>query len=245
MSQTTTKSGSRTYDWKGEKFPSVTTVISKGLPKPALIKWAGNLVAKNAIEDAEIWMGMSGEDAFAYLSSMPETRRTSSANLGSTIHAAADAFSNGREYKAISPQAQAYVDGFKKFTDDWKPKFLITETPVFSRQHRYAGTLDSVVRIGRTNWIFDIKTGSRVYPEVALQLAAYAHAEFIGIDGTREEPLPEIRKGAVLHLTPNGYHLIPVRIDLEVFEAFLSVKDVHDWSAALSKVVLRPELEKS
>ena len=244
MPQITTKSG-RYYEWNGEKFPSVTTILSKGLPKPGLIRWAGNLVAQTAINDVETWMSMSDEDAYTYLSAQPDKRRNSSANLGSVIHAAAEAFSKGEEYKAISPIAQSYVNGFKKFVTDYKPKFLKTECPVFSRTHGYAGTLDSLVRIGRTTWVLDTKTGNRVYPEVALQLAAYAHAEFVGVDGRTEEPLPLIKKGAVLHLSPNDYQFIPTRIDEEVFDAFLSVKDVFHWDYELSKVVLRPEIKKS
>lgn len=246
MTQITTKSG-RHYEWNGEKFPSVTTILSKGIPKPALIKWAGNMVARIAVEDVEHWMSLSDEEAIAYLAGQPDARRNSSANLGSVIHAAAEAYSKGEEYTPktpISDKAAAYVQGFKNFVADKKPKFLATEAPVFSRTHSYAGTLDSIVRIGRTNWILDTKTGNRVYPDVALQLAAYSHAEFIGVDGKTEEALPIIKKGAVLHLSENDYQFIPTRIDEEVFEHFLSVKDTYYWTEQLSKVVLRPEIRE-
>lgn len=243
MTQVTTKSG-RYYEFKGQKYPSVTTILSKGIPKPGLIKWASRLVATGAIEDAEMWMGWPDEEAHAYLSGLPDAKRNSRANIGSTVHAAAEAFSLGRPFRAIDEEAQSYVNGFEEFVRDFKPKFLHTEAPVFSRTHTYAGTLDSVVRIGRTTYVLDTKTGKRVYPEVALQLSAYAHAEFIGKDDGTEVPLPSIKKGAVLHLFPDGYAFIPTRIDEEVFEAFLSVKDVFHWDFELSKVVLRPQIVK-
>lgn len=245
MTQITTKSG-RYYELGEERFPSVTTILSKGIPKPGLIKWAGNMVARVAISDAELWMGMSDDEAYAYLSGQPDAKRNISANLGSVIHAAAEAYSKGEEYTPktpISEKARAYLNGFKRFVQDKKPKFLYTEAQVFNRTHRYAGTLDSIVRIGRTNWLLDTKTGARVYPEVALQLAAYSHGEFIGING-EEIPLPNIQKGAVLHLSENDYQFIPTRIDEEVFDAFLSVKDVFHWDYELSKVVLRPEIRQ-
>ncbi len=240
MAQITTRDG-RYYTWNGEKYPSVTTILSKGIPKPGLIKWAGNFVAEGAVRDFEHWGGMDDEEAIQYLSGLPDRRRNSSANLGSSIHAAVDAVANNRELKPISPQAQGYVNGFMQFVQERRPKFLLTEVAVFNRTHRYAGTLDIVARIGRTNWVIDTKTGARVYPEVALQLSAYANAEFAGREGGIETELPVIGKGAVLHLTPGGYEFIPTRIDGEVFDTFLSVKDVHKWDTELSKLVLRPE----
>lgn len=244
MTQVTNKSGSRYYEWKGEKFPSVTTIMSKGIPKPGLIKWAAKIVAAGAVERVEVWAGMPDDAAIAYLSGIPDEKRNSSAVRGSIIHSAAEIHSNEGEAKVINPEEQAYLDGFIQFRNDWNPKYLLTEQAVFNRTYGYAGTLDSVVRIGRTVWCLDTKTGNRVYPEVALQLAAYSHAEFIGRDGDIEEPMPAIKKGGVVHLFPGGYSFIPVRIDDEVFEAFLSVKDVFHWDYGLSGTVLREPLTK-
>ena len=244
MKKVTNASGSRYYEWDGRQFPSVTTILSKGIPKPGLVKWASRLVATGAVERTEIWAGMPDDQAIEYLSKIPDEKRNTKANLGSVIHAAADSHSNEREHKEISPEAQEYMDGFTQFREDWNPKYLYTEQPVFNRTYGYAGTLDSIVRIGRTIWILDTKTGNRVYPEVALQLAAYSHAEFVGRDGGIEEPLPVIKKGGVVHLFPGGYSLIPVRIDDEVFDAFLSVKDVFHWDYGLSGTVLKEPLKK-
>lgn len=243
MAQITTKDG-RYYTWEGEKYPSVTTILSKGIPKPGLIRWAGNFVAEGAIRDFSHWSEMPDEEALAYLSGLPDKRRNSSANLGSVIHGAVDAVANGRALKLdISEQASAYVNGFMQFVKDKKPKFLLTETAVFNRTHRYAGTLDIVCKIGRTVYVVDTKTGNRVYPEVALQLAAYKNGEFVGREGGDTVSLPNISKGAVLHLKPNDYSLIPARVDDEVFETFLSVKDVFRWDQGLSKIVLREPME--
>ena len=54
---------------------------------------------------------------------------------------------------------------------------------VYSRTFGFAGTLDAICTIAGRRGLLDIKTGrSGVYPEVALQLAAYAHADFCVID---------------------------------------------------------------
>ena len=239
MTQITTKNG-RYYEWNGEKYPSVTTILSKGIPKPGLIKWSARFVAEAAVLQQDQWMDKSDGEAVEYLAGLPDNRRNSSASLGSSIHAAAEAVAQGNPIRDDLPDAaKPYIRGFERFVEDFRPAYLHTETAVFNRSHGYAGTLDSVVRIGRTVWVLDTKTGNRVYPEVALQLAAYSRAEFIGKEGGEEVAMPKIKKGGVLHLFQNGYSLIPVRIDDEVFDAFLAVKDVHYWSEQLSKVVMR------
>lgn len=228
------------YEWDNTRFPRVTTILSKGIPKPGLIRWSGRFAAQAALDRIEEWAGLPNDEAVDLIAGTADAYRNTSANKGTSIHAVIDAYADGREYKEQTPEAQTYVNGFFKFVEDFKPTFLCTEQSVFNRTHGYAGTLDGIMRIGRTNYIFDTKTGNRIYPEVALQLAAYRNAEFIGRQGTGEElPLPPIRKGAVLHLGPNTYSLVEVRIDEEVFDAFLSVKDVYYWSEGLSKLVLR------
>lgn len=239
MTQVTTRDG-RYYEWNGEKYPSVTTILSKGIPKPGLIKWSARFVAEGAVRQLDEWVEKSDTEAIEFLAGLPDRRRNGSANLGSSIHAAVDAIANGRELvRPITPIAQPYVDGFNKFVEDFKPKFLLTEQAVFNRTHRYAGTLDIVARIGRHTYVIDTKTGNRIYPEVAMQLAAYANGEFVGREGGEEVAMPKVTKGAVLHLSPNGYNLVPARIDDDVFNTFLSVKDIFQWDFELSKLVLR------
>jgi hypothetical protein len=242
MTQITTKNG-RYYEWNGERYPSVTTVLSKGIPKPGLIRWSARFVAEAAVKQFDEWEGMKENAAIEYLAGFPDRRRNSSANLGSTIHAAAEAISKGEPLREDIPEnAKPYLVGFEKFVTDFGPRYLYTETAVFNRTFGYAGTLDSIVRIGRTAWVLDTKTGNRIYPDTALQLAAYARCEFIGREGGEEVAMPPIKKGGILHLFPNGYSLVPVRIDDEVFDAFLAVKDVYYWSEELSKVVMREPL---
>lgn len=243
MKKIDTKDG-RYYELNGDKYPSVTTIISKGLPKPALISWAGKFVAETAVFD-ETWLDMDTEQAVAYLSGAPDRKRNKSANLGSSIHAAAEAYALGQPLKkAITEQAQSYVNGFQKFLLDFSPRYLYTEATVFSTVHRYAGTLDALVQIDRTIWIIDTKTGNRVYPDTALQLAAYANADLIVPQSGEPVNLPSIRKGGILHLSPDNYSFIPTRIDDEVFNTFLSVKDLWRWSFELANVVMREPIVK-
>jgi len=86
--------------------------------------------------------------------------------------------------------------------------------------------------------LVDVKTGTRVYPEVCLQLAAYAAADFIGRPDGTEQLLPGLQAGAVLHLRPGGYRLLSVPIGRAVLEAFLSALAVFRFATDLAPTLL-------
>ena len=153
-------------------------------------------------------------------------------------------------------------------------KFVATEFQVYNRTQKYAGTGDAIVEIpyarlldlahgnpalvpwtpreGRevVTLIVDYKSGGDVeegkgiYPEVALQLAAYAKAEFIGLPNGREVPIPELDGAAALHVQAKGWRFVPVdALREEVFTSFLYVREVFRWREELSKEVLGTALE--
>lgn len=92
--------------------------------------------------------------------------------------------------------------------------------------------------------IIDFKSGKAVYAEVALQLAPYARAEFVGAsDGLTELPMTRPDAGAVLHLRPDGsYQLRLVRIDDAIFDAFLFAREVFRFREETARTVLLQDL---
>jgi len=50
---------------------------------------------------------------------------------------------------------------------------LFAEKPLVSEEYKYGGTADIVAVIDGTLTLLDLKTGSAIYPEMAIQLAAY------------------------------------------------------------------------
>lgn len=136
------------------------------------------------------------------------------------------------EYPAeITTRMQSFVE----FVNDFRPRFLATETSVFSR-HGYAGTLDAIVDIYvvppgelTPRWVtvcVDWKSGKGIYEEVGLQLSAYARADFIGLPDGTALPLPKCEFAAVLHLTPKGYRFKWVDVSDAVYAVFLNVCEV-------------------
>ncbi len=236
-----TKSG-RVSTYKDQDYPSVTSILKAGLPKPALINWAARVTAEEAMRSLDKLKDMEFAKGVTLLSKTHERVRNTRANEGTSIHARAEAYQKGTPFRPLSAETAPYIEQFDRFLYDFRPVFLKTEQTVYSNKYRYAGTLDSEVEIDGVRYALDIKTGKRIYPDVALQLVAYDRADFAVVDGV-ECPVIPAKKGIALNLRPDGYDAIPVRLDEEVFDAFLAVYDVWTWVNDTSKSVLGPAKE--
>jgi hypothetical protein len=239
---TTTNRG-RTYLWRDETFDSVTTIIGGGVPKPALKAWGEKLVAETAFDKLDIWKGMTREEAVDWLKRSPFRETDRAAVQGSDIHDWAEKYVLGHapDIDSLPLLQRPYAQGFLQFLADWEPEYEMTEATVYNREYGYAGTCDFLARIRRQQLglvLGDYKTGKGVYGEVAMQLAAYRHAEFVGLPDGTEHPMPTVDRCAVLHLTPKGYELIPVRADQEAFEFFLYAQQIRIFCEAVSRQVL-------
>lgn len=234
----------RTYLWGDETFLSVTTILSRGVPKPALVGWAAKSVAEFAIDNLAAVTALrdTADDgrqaAVDLMKGAPNRNRDKAAALGTAIHEAAEAYSLGHALRAGDPQVDKYVGQFAAWCDDFAPDFHASEVTVFNRAHQYAGTLDAVVDIAGERWLVDYKTGKDVYAEVGLQLAAYRYAEFIGCDNGTELEMPEVDRAGVLHLGANGYRFLPVRTESPVFGAFLAAQQVQRFIDELADSVV-------
>lgn len=180
--------------------------------------------------------------AVQFLKGLPYAKRDRAANLGTEIHAAIELLAQGKPMPDWPLPVRPHMEQFERFVADYDPEWIASEASVYSRSQAYAGTLDAIVRIGGLLYLFDAKTGKGIYPEVALQLAAYRHAEFIGLPDGNEEPMPQVDGALALHLTADGYRLIEVDTGPEVFNAFLYAREVFRWAEELSKRVIGGEL---
>lgn len=245
----TLPSGKRWYDWRGERYWSVTTIISQGVPKPALLPWGIRSVAEGACDLANELPALVAKDreaAVKMLKGLPYAHRDRAADLGTLIHATIEAHRLGKPMPPPPADVAGHMRAFERFLTDFAPEYLATEAPVFSRTQKYAGTLDAIVRLrlplGEEGvYILDVKSGKNIYPETGLQLAAYRHAEFIGLPDGDEQPMPESVGALGLHLTATGYRLIEVRADQEVFQTFLYVREVFRFLESTSKTILGTE----
>lgn len=238
------------YYWNGEgPFPSVTTVLNDVLAKHALIKWKSQEVARAIFRDSKGFFGdgwSNGEDAAVkWALARADEQRDQAARLGSSIHLLADL-----QARQAPEAAEKAVEGFQvsdeeiPYLEAWKGFLAFLEAQgarIVSSEHMvwssvgYAGTYDLILEWDGQMWLVDIKTSKGIYPDYALQLAAYGHAEQIILEGSPVGfPMPKIDRYGVLHLRPDaypgtGYRLWEYPLDDEDYYRFISVLDLYLW----------------
>lgn len=240
------------YKLDHKRVDGVTTIIKGGLPAPALIHWAANSVAQYVVEhfdEVEQAVALRPDTAYYHLKQTPWEDRDAAANRGTEVHRYAEAIVNGTPMDDPPEELVGHIDALAQFLIDWQPQFAHLEVVVGSREYRYMGTADFIGYIPSLGFVLgDYKTSrSGVYPETALQLAAYRYAEFIvAADG--EVPMPEVDGCVAVHVTGEGYEVIPIVADEETFASFLYVQQVHEFQKRakllLGEPLVPPSLEE-
>ncbi|TDC92343.1 hypothetical protein E1161_13290 [Saccharopolyspora aridisoli] len=248
--QTLNRSGSRFYvdpDDSSKKAPSVTSIVAM-LPKPFLTSWAAKLTAENAIDHLGSIVDLALTDragAIDYMKRAHRRNTQAAADIGTEVHELFERIARGEVVRSVHPDLRPYVDHIHAFHDRYQPEHRHIEDAVWSDKHDYAGSFDTIGDIDGETVILDVKTTrSGVHEDVALQLSAYAYADRIIKQDGSSEPVPDIHAGAVLHLRPEGWKLVPVRIDEEVLGYFLHLRQIFDWNSEVCKTVIgKPDYE--
>ena len=247
---TVKKGGSRFYIHPTSRLqvPGVTSVVGM-LPKEFLKFWAAKVTAEAAVDNvgAVVNLVANGDrdGAIDYLKRAHMRSVGKSADIGTDVHDVVERLSRGEQVGRVHPDLQVFVDHFNEFLDIFQPEYLFLEETVWSETHGYAGSFDAIAVIQGETIIIDNKTTkSGVHAEVALQMAAYANADYIVSADGDKVPLPTIDGAAVLHLRPEGWNLVPVAITPEVFQVFLNLIPVVSWERELSRSVVGRPLSK-
>lgn len=223
--------GHRIYKWGDEEFLSVTTALS-AISKPALTGWAARSVAEFVAKNLDTVNDLASRDTFAAIDLMkgsPWRQRDQAADLGKAVHAVIEAHVLDKPVPETALLIRPHMQQFARFCEDFRPRWLMSEATVYSRQYGYAGTLDAIAELDGVTWLLDVKSGKDVYPEAALQLAMLRYAEFVGMPDGTEAPLPPIDRAGVLHVTADDYRLLPVRADEENHRVGLFALQVKRW----------------
>jgi hypothetical protein len=243
------RGGSRFYidpDDGAIKVPGVTSVVGQ-LPKDFLTFWAAKEAAEAAVNNWDIVSELCKRDpkgAIDYLKSAHRRKSGAASDLGSAAHDLFERLARGEtiNLRHVHVDVKPHVKWFSEFLQEVQPEFLHLEETVWNDTHRYAGSLDAVAKIDGEIVVCDWKTSAKVYDSVALQLSAYRYAERVILAESGESiPVPEMAGGAVLHVRPEGWSLVPVKCDETVFETFLNLRSVFDWeSEGKKRVVGKP-----
>ena len=144
---------------KEQKIVGTTTALNI-LAKPALIPWA----YKRGRDNLQLYES-----------------RNKAANIGTITHARIMAYFLGYEIDNfnISSEVWKLTDNSLLSFFEWakprKLKSILVETPLISEKYQYGGTPDVYGKMDDKLTLLDFKTGSGIYPEFFLQIAAYSN----------------------------------------------------------------------
>ena len=192
---------SRYTDLPG-KPPRVTSIISEMVRSPGLEYWKTTEAVRAGMRSTTI------EDGRALLGS----ERDDTMGRGSAVHAwVADMFEAG---VVLEPPlaVRSFCAQFLDWRDRWPSTVVSYEEVVISPSPPYAGRYDMVLLDGGGGkWLVDVKTAAKsprgIYPEHALQLAAYGR-------------LLDVQHWGILQLWPAGWRLTEVERSLHLEVVF-------------------------
>lgn len=206
------------------KLDGVTTILSKGLPKPALVQWAANTAAALAVDEWDRLAELPPSERLKVISKAPNAARDAAAVKGTRVHALADKLANGEEV-AVPEDIAGQVEACVRFLDEWDVQTIFTERPVYHDSYLYAGTFDLLALLGDKVWLLDFKTNkSGPFGDTAFQLAAYRHATHFEHPEGGTASMPKVDECGVVWIRSDGYDLHPYHADSGVFRQFLYIQ---------------------
>lgn len=245
-------------DADGEKkwVRGVTGLVGGGIDKPGIPHWAAKKTAEYVhANPLEIERLRGLPDVYHHrdgyrpalvdeLLKVHQQELKKAQDRGTELHTLAEDYINGQEV-VIPDEHAAEVEGIVEFIERLQLTPMLTEVSVGNRAHWFAGRLDFVgtspFLCGGAPVLIDWKSSRDVHGETALQLAAYASAEFYANDDTPdvEVPLPKVAATYVAHITPGRTDLhdgFPAGADqiAAAFQQFLAcayttkMRDVRD-----------------
>jgi hypothetical protein len=268
-----------------KRFYSVTTILKSVGSDEGLIYWSADETAKAAVNSRKtVEALLEDEGPAAAIAWLREARfrgakgERSATSLGSAVHACAEYYvvtgqrppmgmRLGDKLGVVDDEVQPYIDCFEMFLDKFQPEFTAAEVTVYNTTYGYAGTADGWANVQGVPVILDYKTSKKSEdtkgrrkkprPEVALQLSAYAAADFAAVWRARRmekyssryyllneqeralaAPVPETQGGLVVFLTDKHCDVYPVEVGQDTFEQFLYCIESARWDNEVSRKVL-------
>lgn len=152
----------------------------------------------------------------------PDKIKDDAADLGTRVHAFIDLIIHGKEPADIPKDLEAPVTAFKEWWKNSGIELVMGDTKVASLIHKFGGSLDALGRREGQFIILDWKTSNAIYPEYALQVAAYAQA-FYETYGIYCQEGIIVRFGKKL---PIDFETKKIRNLERSFQAFLRAKEL-------------------
>lgn len=167
------------YSVNGSIVPGVTTplgIINKEWMGPWVAKMCGEYVADNlkpgaSLDEIEI------QDFIKSMKGSWRRKSATAAAIGTMVHEWAEKHAKGlKPAMPVNPKIRNGVEAYLDWLKQHEIVFRANERRIYSRQYRYAGTVDAIGYVDGQLSVIDFKTSSGIYPEMAWQTAAYQHA---------------------------------------------------------------------
>ena len=222
--------------WRG---PSVTTILSNGVPAPALKVWGERQVAEWAYENRDKWALLDKQDAVKLLARAPYNTMTTAGNRGTDIHQIAERILEGVAPDSWEGQLYGKFGQYvQNFLADFEVVPLGWERTVVNIEDGYAGSYDLLCQIDGETWLLDWKTSKGVYGKFGVQLAAYAKCQYQIVNNELVD-MPNIDRLGVVHLSESGYRLVPIVADIDqMFETFQAMQIVAGFTVTGERTIL-------
>jgi hypothetical protein len=241
----------------GVRVPGVTTLVGGGLPKPALLNWAGDATAEYAMDNWDTLSGLPASERLKKMKGGRYEKRDAAANRGTQVHKLAERLTAG-ERVVVPDELTGYVQSCVRFLEDFDVRPVYAEAVVYSETRRHVGTTDLIADVllpempeyeniprdaeGFSRGLLDWKTSrSGIFGDVAMQLAPYRFSEYL-IDPQSGDTvdMPEVHFCAGIHLRPDGYSFVPLICDEDQYRDFLYIKEVARICESLRDLVGEP-----
>ena len=213
---------------EGKRVPGTTTIISQNLGwnKQALLWWANQ-------------MGLDGKNH--------RDIAQKEADAGTLAHAMIEADIKQKEMpegfpKNIVDKAETCYLNFLEWKETVNFKVLDTEVHLVSEKYQYGATPDCLAEIKGKASLFDWKTGSGLYPDMLIQLAAYANVieEVHSVDKIFLHPFTNLSGGIYLLRIGKddaSWHWHWWDTLPEAWECFKHLNELHKLQKVLKKKV--------
>lgn len=154
----------RMYEYDGELYPSVTSIIGTVLDKPAITPWAyktgvegalyvlQNQIAKvTKLSDAQdLLLNMTYDQLTSDIKADGkdiESKKQEGGDRGLIVHQWVEAMVNGDTLPEIPPEQKPYIESLEQWIDDYQPDFIEAEQKIVHPGLGYAGTFDAIAVI--------------------------------------------------------------------------------------------------
>ena len=233
-----------TAQGKAPGSKSVSKVLGV-IDAPAIDNWKMKLITLYALEHQDEWRDLDHDDAYRLIRNAPNRVSQRAAQIGTQAHAVVEAVKGNTDLSGVPEDARPFAAAAADFLrDTWDDENVAIasyspEIEIASLNDAYHGRADLLVETSGPNGseyhIVDWKTTTKTdsdgpYPESALQVAAYAHAESYRTSSRGQwQQMPPIASAWVVQLRPDGTYVADETSDDRHWRAFQAARELTSW----------------